>query len=105
MTLQVRLVLHMLADDPGRERYGLEIVDSTGLMPGTIYPILARLEAAGWIDSRWEDVDHHAAGRPRRRYYRLTAEGLANVARSLVDSPRRAAGRGAVGPILPGGAR
>jgi DNA-binding PadR family transcriptional regulator len=105
MTLQVRLVLHVLADDPGRERYGLEIVDSTGLMPGTIYPILARLEAAGWIESRWEEVDHHAAGRPRRRYYRITADGLASATRSAVDSPRRQAGHRAIGRALPGGAR
>lgn len=71
MTLQSRLVLDVLLGDPAGEVYGLQIVEATGLPPGTIYPILARLEATGWVTSRWEDVDQHAAGRPRRRYYRF----------------------------------
>src|SRR5208282_1432231 len=49
---------------------------ATGLPSGTIYPILARLERIGWVDSDWEDPDAHIAeGRPRRRYYRLTRAG------------------------------
>ena len=80
MTLQVRLVLQALTDEPGQERYGLEIVQATGLMPGTIYPILARLEQAGWLHSEWEVLDEHQAGRPRRRYYRLTADGATAAA-------------------------
>ena len=79
ITLQVRLVLELLLADPDRQRFGLEIVDGTGLPPGTIYPILARLEHLGWLTSRWEDVDPHRAGRPRRRYYHLTATGAAEA--------------------------
>jgi PadR family transcriptional regulator PadR len=92
MTLQVQLVLRALLDDPDRQLYGLEIVDSTGLPPGTIYPILARLEAASWVESRWEhDVDEHVEGRPRRRYYRFTPDGIvqARTALTLADSRRR----------------
>ena len=34
---------------------------------GTIYPILARLEHVGWVDSTWEDpAVHEEAGRPSR---------------------------------------
>ena len=80
MTLQVRLVLQALADHPDQQRYGLEIVQATGLMPGTIYPILARLERAGWLRSEWEVLDEQEAGRPRRRYYGLTAEGATAAA-------------------------
>ena len=80
MTLQVRLVLEALLRDPAAERYGLEIVEATGLMPGTIYPILARLERAGWLRSEWEVLDEQEAGRPRRRYYGLTAEGATAAA-------------------------
>src|SRR5687767_2109021 len=106
MTLQVQLVLRMLADEPGRERYGLEIVESTGMLPGTIYPIMARLEAAGWVASRWENIDHHAEGRPRRRYYRLSPDGLteARAALATVDNRRRAASRGAGNRPVTGGA-
>lgn len=114
MTLQVQLVLRILLGDRARELYGLELVDATGLPPGTIYPILARLEAAGWVDSRWEQVDQRVEGRPRRRYYRVTPDGAveATAALDAADARRRrpqaravggAAGRGRVG-ALPGGA-
>ncbi|BCL14157.1 hypothetical protein GCM10017556_18960 [Micromonospora sagamiensis] len=91
MTLQVQLVLRALLQDPERELYGLEIVDSTGLPPGTIYPILARLEAAGWVESRWEVIDQQAEGRPRRRYYRLPPDGRtqARSALAAADARRR----------------
>jgi DNA-binding PadR family transcriptional regulator len=43
---------------------------------GTLYKALDRLERAGLLASRWEDPDVAASeGRPRRRLYRLTAEG------------------------------
>jgi DNA-binding PadR family transcriptional regulator len=75
MTIPTQLVLRALLEDPGEERYGYEIGESAGLASGTVHPILARLEGAGWLTSRWEDVDSRVAGRPSRRYYRLTAEG------------------------------
>lgn len=90
LTLQVQLVLSALSTDPDTEMYGLELVDTTGLPPGTIYPILARLEHAGWLSSRWEVIDQHAEGRPRRRYYRLTPDGAvaATTARQRADARR-----------------
>lgn len=106
MTLQVRLVLRMLAEEPEQRRYGLEIVDGTGLLPGTIYPILARLEQAGWVDSEWEVLDESAARRPRRRYYRLTAAGetaAATAAQSAVTQRRQAGPRTSLGRALPDG--
>jgi hypothetical protein len=39
-------------------------------------PILARLETVGWLTSRWEDIDPRAEGRPTRRYYQLTPNGI-----------------------------
>lgn len=76
MTLQVQLVLGELLNDPGGSRYGLDLCAATGLPSGTIYPILARLEQCGWVESDWEDPDAHIReGRPRRRYYRLTRDG------------------------------
>ena len=76
MTLPTQLVLRALLEDPGTERYGLEIGDAAGLPSGTIHPILARLERLGWVESRWEVVDPREAGRPARRYYRLTTDGV-----------------------------
>ena len=56
---------------------GMDIARETKLASGTLYPILSRLELAGWLDSRWEADDPHALGRPRRRYYRVTGIGAA----------------------------
>lgn len=43
---------------------------------GTLYPALHRLEKAGLIQGKWEIVSN---GHPRR-YYHLTAKGLAKLA-------------------------
>jgi PadR family transcriptional regulator len=91
MTLQTQLVLRALLDEPAEQRYGLELCEETGLPSGTVYPIVARLEQHGWLESRWEDPRTHVAeGRPRRRYYRLTAEGArrARTALAKVDGRR-----------------
>lgn len=56
----------------GDRVWGLQIIKETERKAGTVYPILERLEAAGWIVGEW-DADEDRRG-PRRRYYRLTAE-------------------------------
>ncbi|MBE1498072.1 DNA-binding PadR family transcriptional regulator [Amycolatopsis lexingtonensis] len=83
MTLPTQLVLHVLIDDPNREMYGLQLGEAAGLPSGTIHPILARLEKAGWLTSRWEEIDAREEGRPRRRYYRLDPNSLATVRAAL----------------------
>ncbi|MFE8887818.1 PadR family transcriptional regulator [Pseudarthrobacter enclensis] len=52
--------------------WGLQIVKDVGKKPGTVYPILERLEAAGWVKSEWDSTETRKG--PRRRYYRLLAE-------------------------------
>ena len=93
MTIPTQLVLEALLADPQRELYGLEIGEAAGLRSGTVHPILARLEGYGWLVSRWEDIDASAEGRPARRYYTLTAEGVtaarAALARAYRPSPAR----------------
>jgi DNA-binding PadR family transcriptional regulator len=88
MTIPTQLVLEALLADPERELYGVEIGDRAQLRSGTVHPILARLEGIGWLDSRWEDVDPQVAGRPARRYYRLTADGV-HAARSALAAAYR----------------
>ena len=84
MTLQTQRVLAVLLEDPLGQHYGLDISRRLGLPTGSIYPILARLERADWVSSRWEDVDPNAVGRRPRRYYRLTGAG-AEQARQVID--------------------
>lgn len=93
MTIPTQRVLEALLEDPARELYGLEIGEAAGLRSGTVHPILARLEGVGWLTSRWEDVDASEAGRPARRYYVLTADGVlaarAALARAYRPAPVR----------------
>jgi PadR family transcriptional regulator, regulatory protein PadR len=74
-TWQTQAVLAALLHDVARPHYGLEMGKAAGLPSGTIYPILARLERAGWVKSELEQIDPKAAGRRARRYYTLTARG------------------------------
>ena len=75
------IVLHLLT--PG-EAYGYEIVSkltdqsagSLGVTEGTLYPVLYRLENAGFVSVRWET---QARGVPRK-YYRLTDAGRRELA-------------------------
>jgi len=83
MTMQTQLVLQLLLIDPAKEWYGLELGQESGLPSGTVHPILVRLEGVRWLESRWEEVDVHAEKRPRRRYYRLTREGVVEARRAL----------------------
>ena len=73
LTVHAVKVLGQLID--GHALSGAEIGRATGLASGTLYPLLIRLEKAGWLTSAWEVADPQALGRPRRRFYRLTAVG------------------------------
>lgn len=50
------------------------------LQPGTLYPLLRRLEASGWTESGWRE-----GPRRRRRVYRLTPAGRGELDRRLRD--------------------
>ena len=75
------IVLHLLA--PG-EAYGYEIVskltaETNGALEvtdGTLYPVLYRLERAGYVAVRWETPER---GVPRK-YYALTDSGREQLA-------------------------
>lgn len=75
------IVLHLLAP---AEAYGYEIVsklaaETSGALEvtdGTLYPVLYRLERAGFVSVRWETPQR---GVPRK-YYRLTDAGRAELA-------------------------
>jgi PadR family transcriptional regulator len=85
MTTQTLTVLALFLSDPAGEWYGFDIADRTRLKTGTLYPLLARLEKEGWLHSRWEDLDPHEAGRPRRRLYTLTGHGREAARRELTS--------------------
>ena len=93
LTRATQEVLGALVAHPTRDHHGTEIHAETGLPVGAIYPVLARLEALQWLDSGWEPPTSREQGWPRRRYYRLSEQGLA-LARGALASARAAAATG-----------
>jgi DNA-binding PadR family transcriptional regulator len=80
MSLQTLRVLEAFLEEPGEQLAGADVARRGHLASGTLYPILLRLESAGWLTSRWENIDPSDAGRPRRRLYRITPTGLRRAA-------------------------
>jgi DNA-binding MarR family transcriptional regulator len=70
----LKIIGHLLSE-PLKGLSGADIARATGVSSGTLYPILFRLEGAGWLESEWELVDATEVGRPRRRLYHLTSQG------------------------------
>jgi PadR family transcriptional regulator PadR len=88
MTTQTLQVLSVLLDDPQAEHYGLQISKRAELPTGSVYPILARLEQHGWVESAWEQIDPVAEGRRPRRYYRLTPSGAERAQNARAEAMR-----------------
>jgi PadR family transcriptional regulator PadR len=75
ITVAVAVVLKQFLEDHTQQLYGYDLMRSTGFASGKLYPILLRLERAGWLTRELESgvpADH---GRPLRRMYRLTPDG------------------------------
>jgi len=56
--------------------HGFLITKKAGVSAGTAYGILMAAEKKGDMTSVWEDVDPKEEGRPRRRFYELSASGV-----------------------------
>ena len=102
VTKPTKRVLEVLMEAPTEELYGLDMGQRAQLKSGSLYPILARLEQRGWLESRWEDSPD--AGRPRRRYYRLTGGGIDLARKALSDAADVGSGAGFVPGQAAGGA-
>src|SRR5918992_2222125 len=59
---------------------------------GTLYKALSRLEEFGLLTSRWEDAAA-AEGRPRRRLYELTGQGVGVAEQAVAGKADQAPGR------------
>lgn len=74
-------VFQALADG---NRFGLDVMRATNLPSGTVYPTLTRAEASSLVRGKWEsDLIATREGRPRRRYYELTASGRIALAEAM----------------------
>lgn len=75
---QARTVLAVLLDASGEWRHGYDLARAAGIKSGTLYPLLIRLEAQGYLEAEWQAPE---PGRPPRHAYRLTRNGV-ELARS-----------------------
>lgn len=76
-------ILQTFLENVGQELSGANVWQRTKIGAGSRYPILRRLEEAGWLTSRWEEIDPREAGRPRQRFYKLSALGQAEACSAL----------------------
>ena len=82
-------VLDAFAQESELWRHGYDLARLTGLKTGTLYPLLIRLEAQGYLEAEWQQPA--GPGRPPRHAYRLTPAGL-QLARNAPE-PQAAATR------------
>lgn len=61
--------------------HGLMVCRHAGLKSGTVYPMLRDFVDRKWVIKLLEDIDPKVAGRPRRTFYELTANGRAEISR------------------------
>jgi len=94
-------VLECLLEGAGTATWGLQVIKRSSRPPGTVYPLLDRLERAGWVRSHWEDDD--ARSGPRRRLYALTADGTEAASRTVAAFGARRAPASAAAPASPRG--
>jgi PadR family transcriptional regulator, regulatory protein PadR len=77
---QMHVLIAAMAVQAPDWTYGYDLMKVTGLMSGTMYPLLMRMCEQGLVDSEWREPTK--VGRPPRHAYRLTVSGLA-LAREL----------------------
>ncbi len=74
VSLQTKLTLHTMMRNPEREWYGFELSKRLSIKQGSLYPILNRLEKAGWLEYRAEESSD--SNRQAKKYYCLTEQGV-----------------------------
>jgi len=99
-TKQTVRLIEAFLERPTEEIHGFDLIGTTKIKSGTLYPLLIRLENLGWLESHWEESDRPG---PRRRLYRLSAEGEPAARRLLAEANARkfrpAAGRSVARPV------
>ena len=100
------ILLLWILKKKGSHMYGYEIIQTIGKTtegkwvpkPGTIYPILRRLEAKGYVKSEWSSSKSTG---PSRCYYRITPEGKEAAKRIFVEWKKTMSGfRAFLGDLL-----
>lgn len=79
-----RRVLAALAQAGSAGQHGYDLCGEARIKSGTLYPLLIRLEAQGYLAADWQASA--APGRPPRHVYRLTSAGRQLAAENPADA-------------------
>ncbi|NIJ20954.1 DNA-binding PadR family transcriptional regulator [Sphingomonas naasensis] len=71
----MRVLLEAMSAQRQQWRHGYDLMKETGLLSGTLYPLLMRMTDQGLVEAEWHEPAQ--PGRPARHAYRLTAAGFA----------------------------
>ncbi|WP_294329022.1 PadR family transcriptional regulator [uncultured Sphingomonas sp.] len=72
---QMCRLLEALSGTHGEWRHGYDLMKVTGLLSGTLYPLLMRMTEEGLVEAEWREPAQ--PGPPARHAYRLTSAGAA----------------------------
>ena len=78
-------LLEALSAHSQQWRHGYDLMKETGLLSGTLYPLLMRMADQGLIEAEWREPVQ--PGRPARHVYRLTASGVVFAQAATQPSP------------------
>lgn len=76
-------LLRKFLASPDEPVFGFELMRQRGLPSDAVYPTLAILEKAGWIEGHLEATDSEVDRRRPHRYYTMTPTGAVKGARAL----------------------
>lgn len=82
---QMIKLLGVLSAQAGQWRHGYDLMKETGLLSGTLYPLLMRMTEQGLVEAEWHEPAQ--PGRPARHAYRLTADGLSLARATEAERP------------------
>jgi DNA-binding PadR family transcriptional regulator len=80
---QMLLLLEALGARTQQWRHGYDLMKETGLLSGTLYPLLIRMTDQGLVEAEWREPEQ--LGRPARHAYRLTNAGVAFARAAVPD--------------------
>ncbi|UFP93811.1 PadR family transcriptional regulator [Gloeobacter morelensis] len=77
-------ILLVLNRDGRKDKYGYQIMQEIEVLSdgryklgyGSLYPALTRLEDKGFVNSKWGEEKLEELGGARRRYYKITPDGV-----------------------------
>jgi len=76
VTLVFLKVLSVFLEYPNQKFCGMDIMKKLKLRSGTVYPLLVKMETAGWLKREFEEVDPKVVKRPAKILYQISPSGI-----------------------------